>query len=58
MINEEAARNAANLLIEQYGKVTPDELASLLNIEVWPRNFVKQKGVYTTILGSKYIFIK
>lgn len=58
MINSDAAVSEAKTLIEKYGRITPDELASNLGINVWPRNFARQKGVYTLILGEKYVFIK
>ncbi len=58
MYNPGAAVTAAKELIEQYGRITADELAEALEINVWPRNFVKQKAVYTLILGCKYVFIK
>ena len=58
MINSSVAVNEARKLIEQYGRISPEELAENLGINVWPRNFARQKGVYTIILGEKYVFIK
>jgi len=58
MVNLSAAYVEAKKLIDQFGRISADELASNLDIAVWPRNFEKQNGVYTIVEGYKYVFIK
>ena len=50
--------DTADGIVAEYGTRDADELAQALGLFVMPRDFSSQKGVYTIILGSRFIFIK
>lgn len=58
LLRSEGAIIKANKIIRKYGTRDPVRLAEELNITVVPRNFKRQKGVYTVIERNRFVFIK